>query len=254
MSFHVLILGGTTEGRLLTERLATDARYQTLLSFAGRTRSLQLPSTPHRVGGFGGVLGLAAFLRAGRFDALIDATHPFAAQMSEHAVEAAALTDTPLIRLERGEWQAVAGDHWTCVADMPAAARALGDVPKRVFLTVGRLEVSAFSIAPQHTYLVRAIDAFDTGLPNARLLTARGPFALHDELLLLERERIEVVVSKNAGTAATYAKIEAARSRQLPVIMVRQPRVPAAHTATSIEAVVSWLHALHGASLSQRGE
>jgi precorrin-6A/cobalt-precorrin-6A reductase len=250
MTLRVLVLGGTTEGRELGERLAADARFDVLVSFAGRTASLVRPAVAHRIGGFGGARGLADFLRRERFDALVDATHPFAARMSFNAVQAAADTQTPLVRVERAAWTAADGDRWRSVDSMSAAARALGSEPRRVFLSVGRQEVAAFAAAPQHDYLVRAIDPFDPGLPRARVIAARGPFALDDELALLRREAIEVVVSKNSGTPATHAKIEAARRLGLPVIMVERPQLPAAPTADSVAAVVSWLH---DALLAPRG-
>ena len=244
MAFKVVILGGTSEGRQLAEILARDPGYAPLLSFAGRTASLQAPRAPYRVGGFGGVVGLAEFLRAERPVALIDATHPFAAQMSSHAVLAAQLTATPLLRVECPAWRAAPGDRWTNVADMPAAAAALGERPRRVFLSVGRLEIDAFRAAPQHDYLVRAVDEFVPGLPRARVLAARGPFEVPVERELLERERIEVVVSKNAGTPATYAKIVAARALGLPVILVARPHLPPAETVDSSGPALAWLEAL----------
>jgi precorrin-6A/cobalt-precorrin-6A reductase len=253
MALKLLILGGTSEGRLLAERLAGDARWDALLSFAGRTQSLERPAVAHRVGGFGGVEGLVGFLRDGGYHALVDATHAFAAQMSAHAVAAADITGTPLLRVEKPAWQAQPGDRWLEVADMHAAARALGEAPRRVFLSVGRLEIAAFAAAPQHDYLVRAVDPFDPGLPRARVLCARGPFALDAELELLRDERIEVLVSKNAGTPATFAKLEAARALGLPVVMVARPALPPAEVVGTVEAAVQWLEALHGSASSRRG-
>lgn len=240
MAFKVLILGGTGEGRELAQRLAGE-RYETLLSYAGRTANLLRPDTPHRVGGFGGVAGLAGFLREHGFGALVDATHPFAAQISRHAVEAAAHTRTPLLRLTRPLWTPEAGDRWLDVRDMEAAAEALGVAPRRVFLTIGRLEVAAFRRAPQHDYLLRAIDAFEHGLERARVILARGPFTHADERALLERERIELVVSKNAGTDATRAKLDAARELGIAVVMVARPPVPEAEETASLDGVLDWL-------------
>lgn len=241
-------MGGTNEGRRLATRLAGDARYATLLSYAGRTERLVAPDCAHRIGGFGGVEGLATFLRAHAFDALVDTTHPFAARISANAVSAAALTGTPLIRLARPSFRALPGDLWTEVGSMEAAAEALGSAPRRVFLTVGRLEIGAFGRAPQHDYLVRAIDAFETGLPRARVLAVRGPFTRKAERRLLVDERIELMVSKNSGTALTYAKLEAARELGLPVVMVQQPELPHARETQDVEGVLSWLAALHGVS------
>lgn len=253
MTIKVLILGGTSEGRLLAERLADDARFDVLLSFAGRTENLQRPELPHRVGGFGGAQGLASFLLDGGYQTLVDATHPFAAQISANAVDAAAQSGVPLLRLMRPAWQKQEGDNWLEVRDMAQAVLALGTEPRRVFLTVGKLELPAFESAPQHTYLVRTIDTLTLRLPHARLLTARGPFALADELALLERERIELLVSKNAGTKATYAKLEAARQLGIPVIMVARPTLPAAAEVSTLAEVEAWL-ASHVQLPSRRGE
>ncbi len=247
MPLKVLLLGGTTEARLLADRLAGDARFDVLLSFAGRTENLLIPATRYRVGGFGGASGLAAFLEREGFAALVDATHPFADEISTNAVEATQSREIPLIRLERPTWQSQPGDRFVSVVDMSAAARAIGAEPRRVFLTIGRQEVGAFKIAPQHDYLIRAINAFDPELPRARLILERGPFELAAELALLERERIEVIVSKNSGTNATYAKIVAARQLGLPVIMVERPFVPEAPLARTLDEVVHWLGNLaHG--------
>src|SRR6185503_19024697 len=207
MALKVLILGGTNEARRLADRLAGDDRFEALLSFAGRTEDMLLPATAYRVGGFGGADGLAAFLERERFAALIDATHPFAARISANAVEAARRLELPVMRLERRAWQAQPGDRFVRVFQMIEAARAIGAEPRRVLLTIGRQEVGAFKAAPQHDYLIRAINAFDPELPRARLILERGPFELARELELLGRERIEVLVSKNSGTSATYAKI-----------------------------------------------
>jgi precorrin-6A/cobalt-precorrin-6A reductase len=250
----VLVLGGTTEGRLLAERLAADARCAPLLSFAGRTARLPALAVPHRTGGFGGPSGLAAFLRAHRIAALVDATHPFASRMTANAVEAAAQVGVPLLRIERPPWRRRPGDNWIEVATMDEAARALGTAPRRVFLTIGRQEVDAFLAAPQHRYLVRAVDDFPLRLPHGRVIAARGPFALTDERRLLVEHGIEILVSKNSGTDATYAKIDAARERNLPVVMVQRPPTVAAATVATVEAALAWIARFHDASPSRRGE
>jgi precorrin-6A/cobalt-precorrin-6A reductase len=244
MAFNVLILGGTSEGRVLSQRLASEPRYHARLSLAGRTASLRRPDVPHRVGGFGGALGLCEYLVRERIDALIDTTHAFAAQISANAVQAARATGTPLVRLARSAWLPVAGDAWQEVSSMQAAVEALGTAPRRVFLSIGRKELAAFEAAPQHTYLIRAVDPFEPSLRRAKLIAERGPFHFDAELALLEREQIEVLVSKNSGTDATYPKLAAARALQLPVIMVQRPVLPAAAEAPSLDAIVSWLERL----------
>jgi precorrin-6A/cobalt-precorrin-6A reductase len=239
-----MILGGTELSRQLALELSRDARFSCLLSFAGRTEKPQLPDVPCRVGGFGGVAGLREALR--EFDALIDATHPFAARISANAVAAARI---PLLRLVTPAWPTQ--DNWIEVPNMDAAARAIADRPKRVFLTIGRLEVGAFRAAPQHSYLVRAVDDFDPGLPHAKVIAARGPFTLEDERALLGAEEIDLLVSKNAGTAATAHKLQAARELALPVVMVARPSLPYAPEVATVGEALHWLHALHG---SERGE
>lgn len=247
-----MILGGTSAGRRLAEALASDARFAPVLSFAGRTQSLERPRVEHRVGGFGGVSGLVRYLERERCAAVVDATHPFAAQMRRHAALGAEQRGLPLLRLEGPPWRPLPGDRWLEVADMAQAAQALGAAPRRVFLAIGRLEIAAFYAAPQHDYLIRAVDDFPCELPRARVIAARGPFALAAELELFRRERIEVVVGKNAGIAATYAKLEAARALGLPAILVQRPRVPAVPTVEALEAALAWLSELHARS-SRRG-
>ena len=221
----ILILGGTTEARVLAERLAARARVRVTLSFAGRTRDPATPLCTLRVGGFGGADGLAAWLDAHAVDALVDATHPFARTISANARAAAGTAGVPLIVVARPPWQPVAGDRWTRVPDMAGAARAIGAAPRRVLLAIGRQEVAAFRAAPQHHYHVRSVEPPDPAdlPPGAETLLARGPFAEAAERALLEARRIEVVVAKNSGGDATYGKIAAARSLGLPVIIVDRP-------------------------------
>lgn len=243
MTLRVLILGGTSEGRRLAEQLAKGARHAAVLSFAGRTESLVDPGVPFRVGGFGGVEGLVAHLEREGYHALIDATHPFAAQMSRHAADAALRVRLPLLRVECPPWSPVPGDRWTTVPDMGTAAAALGSAPRRVFLTIGRQELEAFAIAPQHDYLIRAVDPFAPLLPRARVIAERGPFEVDAEHRLLEDEKIEVLVSKNSGTPSTAAKLEAARRLGLEVVMVARPELPRVPTVHTAAGAMAWLDA-----------
>jgi precorrin-6A/cobalt-precorrin-6A reductase len=158
---RVLILGGTTEARLLAERLAVRADLQVMLSLAGRTASPARQPVPVRSGGFGGAAGLAHYLASERMDALIDATHPYANVISKNAVEAARQADVPLVVLRRPPWIAAAGDRWTEVGDVREAVRTLGDTARRVFVALGRNELAPFNEAPQHFYLIRSVDPVD---------------------------------------------------------------------------------------------
>ena len=200
---------------------------------------------PTRIGGFGGAVGLAAYLAAECIDAVVDATHPFAARMSANALEACRAAGRPLVVFTRPPWRRQPGDRWVEVATMEDAAEALGAKPLTVFLTQGRLQLTAFTRAPQHRYIVRAIDrpAEIGALPNCKLILARGPFSLADELALMKTERIERLVTKNSGGRATYAKIEAARALGIEVVVVRRPPLPEAETLHELDAVMAWIAA-----------
>jgi precorrin-6A/cobalt-precorrin-6A reductase len=203
-----------------------------------------------RIGGFGGAAGLAAYLAAERIDAVIDATHPFASRMSANAVAACRAADTPLVVFTRPPWTPEPGDRWTEVATVEEAAEALGAKPRTAFLTQGRLQLAAFLSAPQHRYIVRAIDrpAEIDALPFCKLILARGPFSFADELELMKRERIDALVTKNSGGRATYAKIEAARMLGIEVVIVRRPPAPQAPTVFSLDEAMAWIRARRGAA------
>jgi precorrin-6A/cobalt-precorrin-6A reductase len=242
---RILILGGTTQASQLARSLAGRDDLSPILSLAGRTQNPLPAPIPSRSGGFGGVDGLVDYLRAEKIDVLIDATHPFAAQMSAHAREASARAGAPLLVFSRPGWTPGEGDRWTEVADMDAAVAALGAAPRRVFLTQGRLQLAAFAAAPQHFYLVRAIDepAELALLANHKFVSARGPFALEDELALMRDERIEILVSKNSGGDATSAKLLAARKLGVPVVLVARPPASDATEVFSLDDVWRWIEA-----------
>ena len=254
---RLLILGGTTEASACAERLGGDPRVSVILSLAGRTRNPVLPrNVTCRVGGFGGAEGLARFLAEAEIDAVVDATHPFAAQISANAFAATKAHGIPLCTVVRPEWVAAPDDRWRSVPTISAAAEALGETPLRVFLSVGRQSVGVFRLAPQHTYVVRVIEPPDTNdmPPQTMLIPEKGPFALQDEIDLLMSHRIDVVVSKNSGGDATYAKIEAARTLRLPVVMIARPAKAARHIVTRVDDAIAWLDTLgHGNARSERG-
>jgi precorrin-6A/cobalt-precorrin-6A reductase len=246
---RLLILGGTTEASALARLLAGDTRFDATLSLAGRTTEPRPQPIATRIGGFGGADGLAEYLTSQRIDAVIDATHPYADRMSAHAVAACRRTGVPLASLVRPPWQRQPGDLWHEVASTLAAAQALGSSRRCVFVTVGRQELHFFASAPQHHYIARLIEAPQPKIlpPDLVLLRQRGPFDLAAEKRLMADEKIDVMVSKNAGGDATYAKIEAARDLGLPVIMIARPHKPAGHVVASPEEAVAW--AAHERSL-----
>ena len=253
---RILILGGTTEASLLAKAVATDARFEPVLSLAGRTRNPVLPPIPCRIGGFGGPEGLADYLRETATSVVIDATHPFAARISANAVKAGQIAGVPLLAIHRPEWIAGPQDRWTSLPDLSAAAEALGTTPKRVLLTVGRLELAPFCARGQHHYVVRSVDAPDAAfLPaDCTVIAARGPFLEEDEQRLLMIHKIEAIVTKNSGGSATSAKLAAARVLGIEVLMVRRPPALPRNEVESIPEVLDWLAAVHaGSSAARRG-
>jgi precorrin-6A/cobalt-precorrin-6A reductase len=246
MPLRVLILGGTTEASALARQVAGDPRLAPILSLAGRTANPRAQPIAMRTGGFGGIDGLVRFLRDEAIEAVIDATHPYADQMSVHAVAACRAAGVPLASLVRSEWLSEAGDRWQVVSDFQTAASVLGATPRRVFLSLGRQELHAFAAAPQHHYLARLIERPERKdlPPDLRLVQARGPFDRESEMRLLTDERIELMVSKNSGGDATYAKIAAARTLSLPIVMIARPHKPAGYAVTDVDHAVAWLHGL----------
>ncbi len=246
---RILILGGTTEASAFAACLARRSDLSPLLSLAGRTSDPRPAPIPTRIGGFGGIDGLVHFLMEKRIAAVVDATHPFAARMSHNAAEACARIGVRLLALRRPPWVATAGDRWIEVPSMIEVVQALGEEPRRVFLTIGRLELNPFSAAPQHTYVVRSIEPVGDALdaPYVIAIRARAPFNEDTERALMEREAIDVIVTKNSGGTATYPKIAAARALGLPVIVVARPQKPVGvEEAETAEAAVCWLERLHG--------
>ena len=239
---RVLLLGGTTEAGRMAQALA-EARVDAVYSYAGRTEAPVAQPLPVRVGGFGGVAGLRAYLASEGISHVIDATHPFAAQMSGNAVAACAAEGIPLIALERAPWVAGKGDRWQHVADVPAAVAALAGPSKRVFLAIGRQHLEPFAAQGQHRYLLRLVDP-PTGpmpLPLADVVVARGPFDVAGDSALMRDHGIELVIAKNAGGKGAVAKIAAARALGVPVVMIDRPAVPTRRVASTLGEVMAWL-------------
>ena len=241
---RVLVLGGTTEASALVRGLAGQgSALDVTLSLAGRTVRPKPQPVRMRIGGFGGVDGLARWMIEHGIDRVVDATHPFAAQISRNAAEACDRTGTPLLAVRRPPWKAVDGDCWTEVATVEAAVAALGAAPRRVLVTIGRQELGAFAQAPQHRYHVRSIEPVDDilSLPHLTAIAWRGPYAEADELALMQEAGIEVLVTKNSGGSGTYAKIAAARTLGLPVVIVRQPDKPDVAAVADADGALAWL-------------
>ena len=245
---QVLLLGGTFDAYTLSTLLHA-AGIPAVYSYAGATLTRRTAPLPTRVGGFGGVQGLVDYLQQHRISHVIDATHPFAAQMSRNALAACTAAGIPLLSMERPAWSAQPQDRWTPVADMAAAAQALPPQCRNVFLAIGRKQLAAFAgQASAHRFVLRVVDRPEEALPlpaaSYELVVARGPFALADEIALLQHHAVDCIVSKNAGGADTYAKIEAARALQIPVVMVDRPLLPARTQCQTPQQAMDWLAGL----------
>lgn len=247
---RVLLLAGTTEATAIARLLGEQpsGTVDLIVSFAGRTAAPAAPSGTVRVGGFGGVDGLAAYLAEERIDAVVDALHPFAAVMPFHAADACTRIGIPRLKVVRPAWSPVDGDRWLPVASVPdAAALVAVRARDRVLLTIGRQEIDPFRSIAGPTFVVRTIEPVDlAGAWSAEPLLARGPFTVDDETALLQRERIDLLVTKNSGGTATAAKLDAARALDLPVVVVDRPPLPEGPTVTTPETAVAWLGQVAG--------
>ncbi len=242
-SKRVLILGGTGNAKELAAKATAIPGVDVITSLAGRTRQPTISSEQTRIGGFGGTAGLKDYLQAEQIDLLIDATHPFAAQISFNAAAAAVEAGVPHLMLIRPAWEAVAGDRWIEVESNAAAAAVLSGLAQRIFLTIGRQELATFAHLQDLWFLMRMIDPPqpDVPVPPGKLLLERGPFSLEEERSLLHQYKIGAIVSKNSGGDATYAKIIAAREFAISVVMVQRPPIPSGTRVERLEDALAWL-------------
>ncbi len=218
---RVLLLGGVGDALRLARRLGPEHLY----SLAGLGKVPEDLSCRVRVGGFGGAEGLADFIRSEGFDLLLDITHPYAAQISANAAAAARLAGIPCWALRRPGWQPQPGDDWREVADWAALVEALAPF-RKPFFTLGREPLAHLDEIPAHQrWTLRLLDA-QPEHPRARCIAARGPFTLEDERALFAAESFDVLVSKNSGGNATEAKLQVARERGLPVLILQRPPLP----------------------------
>ncbi|MEU6406743.1 cobalt-precorrin-6A reductase [Streptomyces sp. NPDC046985] len=233
MSAHILVLGGTAEAReLAAALLAGRPGTWVTSSLAGRVTRPGPLEGEVRVGGFGGAEGLAAWLREHRVDAVVDATHPFAASITRNAALAATATGVPLVVLRRPGWRPAPGDRWHRVSSPADAAELLPRLGRRVLLTTGRLGLAAYARLDGLHFVVRSVEPpAPPTPPDMDVVLARGPFTESDETALLRAHRIDVLVTKDSGGAATAAKLTAARRLGLPVVVLRRPPLPDGVTA-----------------------
>jgi precorrin-6A/cobalt-precorrin-6A reductase len=236
---RVLVLGGTAEGRELARRL--HPRVEIISSLAGRVPDPALPVGPVRIGGFGGVDGLRRWLRDEGIDAVVDATHPFAATMTAHAADVCRELAVPHLVLVRPPWDP--GNAIVVASDADAAETVAEQRYLRVFLTTGRSGVKAFTDSDAW-FLIRAVTEPDAAsLPRRhRLVLSRGPYRYDDEFALLRVHHVAALVTKNSGGAMTRAKLDAAAALDIPVVMVARPQLPDGVTAVgTVREAADWV-------------
>ena len=238
---NVLILGGTAEARALA-RVLVDRGLNVTSSLAGRVARPALPAGQVRIGGFGGAAGLAAYVRSEGVTQVVDATHPFAAQMSQNAAVAAVDTGVPLLRLARPGWSSHAlAAEWIWV-DSLEAARAAADDAVRPFVTTGRQSLPAYVGWEDRDVLVRLVDPVEELPERWTTVISRGPYDHVGERALLLAETVDALITKDSGGAYTVAKVEVATALGIPVIIVtRPPDEPGVLSVSSVDEAVTQL-------------
>jgi precorrin-6A/cobalt-precorrin-6A reductase len=239
---RLLILGGTTEATELAAKAAGIPNLEVISSLAGRTQQPSNPAGTVRSGGFGGIAGLINYLQDQRIDLLIDATHPFAAQISWNAATAVDRVSIPRLSIVRPAWESE--PNWIEVESNEAAAAILPDLAQRIFLTIGRQELSTFAYLTELWFLMRMIDppVAGTPIPRGEVLLARAPFSVEQERSWMQDYEIQAIVSKNSGGDATVSKLMAARELKLPVVMVQRPSMPPGLCASEVKAALVWIN------------
>jgi precorrin-6A/cobalt-precorrin-6A reductase len=229
---HILLLAGTYEARQLARQIPERfPGIRVTASFAGVVTDLPDLGITTRIGGFGGADGLATFVKTENVTIILDATHPFAVQMSRNAADVANLLGCSLIRLERPAWNAEPTDPWLSVRSVEDAVQSLPS-GARAFLAIGRKELPAFYKRRDIFGLARMIEPPPGPLPDGwSLVLSRPPQTVEEEKTLFKNHRISHVVTKNSGGSRSFAKIAAARQLKLPLIVIERPVLSAVETA-----------------------
>jgi precorrin-6A/cobalt-precorrin-6A reductase len=240
---RLLIVGGTGDAVKLADRAIELPGLEVITTLAGRTRDPKAVAGKVRIGGFGGEAGLVTYLQTEKIDRIVDATHPFAAQISWHVAGAATQVGISRLMLVRPAWERLPGDDWIEVESIEAAVQAIPASAERILIAIGRQQLASFASLTDRWCLMRSIDPPDPSipLPPGQLLLDRGPFSLDRERELLQEYRIQAIVSKNSGGDATYAKIIAARELGLPVVMVQRPIEPEGDRVVDVVGAIEWL-------------
>lgn len=238
----ILLLAGTSEARQLAEVLASQPGFDVTASLSGATRSPRDLPVATRVGGFGGREGQIEYLRKNEIEVLVDATHPFANRISQRSWEICADLGLPFLQILRRPWQAASGDRWTMVENGDQAADHIAD-GSRVFLATGRQTLSEFAGLAKCYLICRQIDPPEQvfPFPNGEYLIGRPPFSVQDEYRLFQDLKVDWLVVKNAGGAASRTKLDAARRLAMPVLMLDRPPPPDGPRVQTAQQALVWI-------------
>lgn len=239
----VLLLAGTGEAKDIARGLA-EAGIDAIASLAGATRTPKRLAIETRVGGFGGADGFAAYLREAGITAVLDATHPFASDMTNRSARICADLGLPYLLFLRPAWEPGPGDQWTMI-DREEDAAAHIKPGHTAFLGTGRQTLDRFANLKDVVVICRQIDP-PTGpfpFPGGRFLVGRPPFPIEDEIALFRELGVDWLVVKNAGGARSRSKLDAAQRLGLPVLMIRRPTMPDVATVDTVEDAIAWAEA-----------
>lgn len=239
---RTLLLAGTGDARRIAKDLSD---LPIIASLSGATAAPAEYPCDLRTGGFGGAKAMATWLIDNDIAAVIDATHPFATQISANAVAATNSTNTPITRIVRPAWMQAPGEKWIKVPTVEAAAKAL-PAGARAFLATGRGSQDAFIARRNVWCALRMIDQPKTTYPgNGEYIVSRPPFDEHSEIALFKLLGITHLVVKNAGGAAARTKLTAAGKLNIPIIIVSRPEETNAASAIARDDLRKWLQAIN---------
>ncbi|MDF0602641.1 cobalt-precorrin-6A reductase [Psychromarinibacter sp. C21-152] len=242
---RLLLLAGTAEARQVAGRIAGMRGVTALASLNGDTSHPAQLKLPTRIGGFGGRAGFELYLRRHSIDAVLDATHPFAVNITRRTAEVCAETGVAYAQLLRPEWEPGPGDAWTC-ADREEAVADLIPEGATVFLATGPKGIGRFHGLAGRRILCRRIDQARGAFPfkGGDWIVARPPFTVADEIALFRAHAVDWLVARNSGGGAGRAKLDAAREMGLNVAMIRRPAQPDVLRVPDPEAAVAWVRDL----------
>tara|TARA_B110001452_G_scaffold30538_1_gene23953 strand:- start:666 stop:1400 length:735 start_codon:yes stop_codon:yes gene_type:complete len=243
MITNILIIGGTNQGNILARELhKKNKKY--VISYAGRVNIIQSNGLNNRIGGFGGTIKMSQWLKDNKISHVVDASHPFAEQISYNTFNACAYNNIPIVRYSREPWVQTQKDSWQNTNSYEEASKLLNTNSRRIFLAIGRLNLPTFNCFNQHFYLLRMVEKFTVNpdFSNYHCLVSRGPFNVNDDISLIKKFKIDLIISKNAGGSGAFSKIQAARILKIPVIMIKRPELPNVQEYYNLEEIIKWLN------------